>query len=214
MIHLYQNAIWKQVKPTQNTIFVIRPGAGTMRNRKAYQVLEKNFNVIYFAKSGGIYDKYPDFWENNAFVESHGYHLGGIAELIEKKIYNENIVPSAIIAGSRGGQVTIGKVWERLWRGPTIIINAGTLTSQTIIPKQVHALFIIMENDYFKSVNTPQKVTKLIEKYKEKDAKTNIIFLRNHFHMPNLNKELVGLLTYSFLFLTNKMYIPLPIELY
>ena len=60
-----------------------------------------------------------------------------------------------------------------------------------------------MENDYFKSVNTPQKVTKLIEKYKEKDAKTNIIFLRNHFHMPDLNKELetINLL---FLFLTNK----------
>ena len=81
------------------------------------------------------------------------------------------------------------------------------LTSQTIIPKEVHALFIIMENDYFQSVNTPQKVTKLIEKYKEKDAKTNIVFLKNHYHMPNLNKELVYLLYYSYLFLTNNMYI-------
>ena len=57
-----------------------------------------------------------------------------------------------------------------------IIINAGTLTSQTIIPKQVHALFIIMENDYFKSVNTPQKVTKLIEKNIKKKKQKLILF--------------------------------------
>ena len=214
MVFINQEGNWVLKRPDKHTIFVIRPGAGTARNRRAYQVLEKNFNVVYFADSGGIYDRYPDFWENNSFVESQGNHLGGIASLIENKIYNEKVIPSAIIAGSRGGQVTIGKVWERLWRGPTIVINAGTLTSQTIIPKYVHALFIIMENDYFKSVNTPQKVTKLIEKYKEKEGKTNIIFLRNHYHMPNLNKELVKLLSYSFLFLTNNTYIPLPIEFY
>ena len=56
-----------------------------MRNRKAYQALEVNFNVLYFAQSGGIYDKYPDFWENNAFVESYGNHLGGISQLIREK---------------------------------------------------------------------------------------------------------------------------------
>ena len=214
MIYINQNSIWKQTTPKNNTIFVIRPGGGTMRNRLAYTSLEKNFNVIYFADSGGKYDKYPNYWENNAFVESQGNHLGGIAQLVEDKIYKENIIPNVIIAGSRGGQVTIGKIWERLWRGPTIIINAGCLTSQTIIPKQAHVLFIIMENDYFKSVNTPQKVTKLIQKYKEKNAKTNIVFLRGHYHMPNLNKELVELLLHSYLFLTSNIDIPLPIDFY
>ena len=76
-----------------------------------------------------------------------------------------------IICGSRGGQVTIGKVWETIWRGPTIIINGGSLTTKTIIPKQVHALFIIMGNDYFKSVNTPQKVKKLSENINQKEQK-------------------------------------------
>ena len=66
------------------------------QNRTAYQILERNFNVIYIAKSGGLFDKYPDFWENNSFVESHGNHLGGIAQLIEKKIYQEKIIPSCI----------------------------------------------------------------------------------------------------------------------
>jgi hypothetical protein len=214
MVQICKENNWEEASPKQNTIFVICPGAGTARNRKAYQVLEKNFNIIYFAKSGGLFDRYPDFWENNSFVESQGNHLGGIAELIENKIIKDKIIPSCIIAGSRGGQVTVGKVWESIWRGPTIIINAGCLTSQTIIPKEVHVLFIIMGNDYFKSVNTPQKVTKLLEKYKKKDAKTNIIYLRNHYHMPNLNKELVELLLHSYLFLTHRINIPLPIEFY
>ena len=100
MVFINQEGNWVLKKPDKHTIFVIRPGAGTARNRRAYQVLEKNFNVVYFADSGGIYDRYPDFWENNSFVESQGNHLGGIANLIEKKIYNEKVIPSAIIVGS------------------------------------------------------------------------------------------------------------------
>ena len=98
-------------------------------------------------------------WENNSFDESQGNHLGN-SNLIEKK-FTMKKSPSAIIAGSRGGQVT-GKVGRD--GGSTIIIN-GTLTSQTIIPKQVHALFI--ENDYFKSVNLLKKSQNL-KKYKER----------------------------------------------
>ena len=214
MVFINYEGNWKSKTPDEHTIFVIRPGAGTARNRKAYQALESNFNVLYFAQSGGIYDKYPDFWENNSFVESSGNHLGGISQLIREKIYNQKVIPGAIICGSRGGQVTIGKVWESIWRGPTIIINAGSLTSQTIIPKEVHVLFIIMEHDYFKSVNTPQKVKKLSEKYKSEGTKINIVFLKNHYHMPNLNRELVYLLSYSYLFITNNISISLPIEFY
>ena len=214
MIQICKENKWETVTPTTNTIFVICPGAGTARNRKAYMVLEKKFNVIYFAKSGGLFDRYPDYWENNAFVESQGNHLGGIAQLIQKKINKDKIIPSCIIAGSRGGQVTMGKIWESIWRGPCIVINAGSLTSQTIIPKQVQVLFIIMGKDYFKSVNTPQKVKSLTEKFKEKGAKSNIVFLKNHYHMPDLNRELVELLLHSYIFLTHRINIPLPIEFY
>tara|TARA_B100000795_G_C22770612_1_gene427695 strand:+ start:989 stop:1624 length:636 start_codon:yes stop_codon:yes gene_type:complete len=206
MIKLQTNNHWESHIPS-NTIFIISPGAGTFRNKKAYQILEKNFNVIYFGKTGGIYDKYPTYWENNSFVESTGKHLGGIAELIENKIYKDKIIPCLIIAGSRGGQVTIGKVWERIWRGPTIIINAGCLTTQTVLPKDISILFIIMENDYFKSVNTPQKVKKLTNK----NEKIKIIYLPNHYHMPNLNNELVELLLYTTLFITNKI-ITIPLK--
>ena len=213
MIELCSQNSWYYTETEQKTIFVISPGAGTARNRKAYECLEKNFNVIYFAQSGGEYDKYPLLWENNSFVEARGKHLGGIAELVEHKIYTEKVIPSIIIAGSRGGQVTIGKIWERIWRGPTIIINAGVLTSRTMIPDNMPILFIIMEKDYFKSVNTPQKVQNLIKMNSNQNPITNIIYLKDHYHMPNLNQNLVSLLTYSSLLLLNRVKkIPLDIE--
>ena len=58
MIKLYINDIWKDYEPS-NTIFIISPGAGTFKNKKAYEILEKNYKVLYFGKTGGIYDKYP-----------------------------------------------------------------------------------------------------------------------------------------------------------
>lgn len=197
MIKLYINDIWKDYEPS-NTIFIISPGAGTFKNKKAYEILEQNYKVLYFGKTGGIYDKYPIYWENNSFVESSGKHLGGIAELIKNKIYQDKIYPCTIISGSRGGQVTIGKIWESIWRGPSIVINAGCLVTQTILPNDISILFIIMENDYFKSVNTPQKVNNLIENKKN-------IYLPKHYHVPNLNNELETLLLYSCFFINKNI---------
>ena len=39
----------KQVKPTQNTIFVIRPERRDNEKQKSISSIGKNFNVIYFA---------------------------------------------------------------------------------------------------------------------------------------------------------------------
>ena len=127
---------WIKMPSNNNLAFVIRPGAGTFKNKIAYEKLESRYKVVYFADSGGEYDNYPDNWENNANVSCRGHHLGGIVELVKNYIENTNQIPSVIITGSRGGQVTLGKIWESLWRGPSIIINAGCLTTNTIIPKQ------------------------------------------------------------------------------
>ena len=137
------------------TQFLIKPGAGTFYNRKAYQRLEEKFNVIYFGETCNKYDKYPHNWFNNSDVSSTGNHLGIISQFVKNTIIKDNLIPSVIIVGSRGSQVTIGKIWEEVWRGPTIMINAGSLTTNTRVPKEVIPYFITMGNDYFKSVNTP-----------------------------------------------------------
>ena len=149
---------WIEYLCDLNLIYVIRPGAGTFQNKVSYDNLEKYFTLRYFGETGGKYDKYPDNWNNNQFVLSSGNHLGGICELVKNHIIKTKEIPGIIIVGSRGGQVTLGKIWETIWRGPSIIINAGVLTTRTIIPKDVYPLFIIMGKDYFKSVNNINKV--------------------------------------------------------
>jgi hypothetical protein len=181
---------WVKMPSNNNLVFVIRPGAGTFRNRKAYEKLESRYKVVYFAETGGQYDNYPDNWENNANVSSRGNHLGGIVELLKKYIEQTNLIPGVIITGSRGGQVTLGKIWESLWRGPTIIINAGCLTTNTAIPKEVIPLFITMGNDYFKTVNTIEKILSKVQFTK----RLKCIHLKDHGHMPDLNTDYVSLL--------------------
>jgi len=190
------DSIWTNIPPTKNLVFVIKPGAGTFYNKNAYKELETEYDIVYFGKSGGEYDNYPLNWNQNGLVKNHGKHLGGIAELIKNYIQTSNQIPAAIICGSRGGQVTIGKVWDTIWRGPTVVINAGCLTTKTRIPPEVSLMFITMGGDYFTSVNRPEKVEALFKRYIVSQNQTAMgIHLINQTHMPNLNHIYIKLLT-------------------
>lgn len=207
MVYIQLDGKWNSVEATPNLIFVICPGAGTYSNRIAYQYLEKSYQVIYICKSDKYsqskYDKYPPNWESNSFVENTGEHLGGISQIVSDYI-KWNYIPEAIICGSRGGQVTLGKIWESFWRGPCLVINAGCLTSKTYIPKKVLVLFIIMENDYFTSVNTVEKVKILFDRYKSNTNQNGFVFyLPREYHMPNFNNKKV-ILKYGINLITNK----------
>ena len=190
MVHINKEGKWIETS-CNDLVFVIKPGAGTFYNRKAYQRLEEKFNVIYFGETGNKYDKYPHNWFNNSDVSSTGNHLGIISQFVKNTIIKDNLIPSVIIVGSRGSQVTIGKIWEEVWRGPTIMINAGSLTTNTRVPKEVIPYFITMGNDYFKSVNTPEKVLCLFNILKEDKYQIGYnIHLKNEYHMPNFKGNL------------------------
>ena len=196
MVYFNVDNNWIKTSPETSIIFVIRPGAGTFKNKEAYKNLEKGHRVIYFGMSGDEYDNYPENWQNNSLVLNTGKNLGGLCQHINNYMIQHNIIPSAFIVGSRGGQVTIGKIWESIWRGPTIIINAGCLITNTIIPKYVTPLFITMEHDYFKNVNTPNKVNNLFKKLREHSNIIGyLIHLKGHGHMPRLTANLTGLLS-------------------
>lgn len=96
-------------------------------------------------------------------------------------------IPSLIICGSRGSQVTIGLVWRHFWRGPTILINAGSLTSETFIPVSVYPVLITMENDYFQTKSLDFVKAKFSE-LSEVDGTQ--IHIRRHGHMPNLDPDI------------------------
>ena len=198
MVKIYFGEEWIEYPYDMNLIFVIVPGAGTTFNRKAYKNLEKYFIVRYFGESGGEYDKYPQNWYDNRLVSNTGKHLGGICELVKNHIIMKHEIPGIIITGSRGGQVTLGKIWNTIWRGPSIIINAGSLTTITMIPKDVYPLFITMHNDYFTCVNRIEKVNSMFKTLSEtKNQKGYIIHLPNEKHMPKLDGKLLKLLQYA-----------------
>jgi len=186
MITLRLNEYWIELPPSDKVIFVIKPGAGTYQNRDAYKKLETHYTVRYFAESQGEYDHYPNNWQNNNLVNTCGKHLGSIVNVIGMHIKLTQEIPAAIIVGSRGGQVSIGKVWEHLWRGPTVIINAGCLLTQTIIPKDVTPLFITMGLDYFNYVNNIDNTIKLYKNHSENKNIGTIVNLPLESHMPVL----------------------------
>ena len=200
-IKLYQRKSWIETIASK-TIFVISPGAGVYSNRYSYKQLQKDYRIVYIGSRGDKYDKYPDNWQINKAVRSSGEHLGGLMEVFRDKL-DSGIIPCGVITGSRGGQVTIGKVWENLWRGPTIIINAGCLTTNTIIPEGVFPLFITMEKDYFNTVNRLSKVVKLFYNLiRDPKQKAVFIHLLDEAHMPNLN-QIENIFSKCFNFLIN-----------
>ena len=203
-VAIKENNSWRLKTPNKKLIFVIVPGAGTFKNKNEYERLKKIYNLVYFGRSGGEYDKYPDNWNTNILVQEKGKHLGGIAELIYQYINDNNQIPLAIICGSRGGQVTIGKVWSNIWRGPSIIINAGCLTTKTYIPKHVFPIFITMKHDYFQMVNSQEKVINLFYKYiLEQNQRAIFIHLTEEYHMPIFDKNLKNLLCECIHFISN-----------
>lgn len=42
--------------------------------------------------------------------------------------------PCCLVCGSRGGQVTVGCVWENGWRGPTLCVNGGCAAGAFDVP--------------------------------------------------------------------------------
>lgn len=203
MVKLRVNDDWIELPATDKLVFVIKPGAGTYFNRKAYQILEENYNIKYFAESGGEYDVYSKNWHNNFLVDTEGTHLGSIVNMLNEYITVTQQIPSAIIVGSRGGQVSIGKVWELLWRGPTIIINAGCLLTNTRIPRDVSPLFITMGKDYFPHVKNIADTEILYSRLSEGQSKT-IVHLHNELHMPKFTDELLNIFTWCLDYLLNK----------
>jgi hypothetical protein len=195
MVLINNGEEWVEIQSDPKLVFVIKPGSGTYYNKEAYKKLEEKYEVVYFGQSGGEYDKYPLGWENNNSILNIGFHLGGIAQLVKEFIFSNNKVPSIFIVGSRGGQVTIGKIWESIWQGPTIIINAGCLATNTRIPLKVTPIFVTMKWDYFEMVNTYYKIKTLFDNLKTKNNQLGYsLHLENQSHMPKLNGNLLNLL--------------------
>lgn len=187
---------------------MIGPGAGTRMNAPAYEgleatgwdvsyarVMEYDMNPAVQTETGFLY---PPGWEKGEpdITYNGGINLATLADNVVVPMIEQLIAegrgPAAIIFGSRGGQVTLPRLWNLGWRGPTLCINGGCVTRTRIPGAPVRLMLVTCGQDNFET-RDPQVTTKECRIRKE-DANEPVLMYHNHKdgHMPTSFVDVVG----------------------
>lgn len=145
---------WVPYDADRQSVVVIGPGAGTTQNSRIYEELHADGYKLALVNAGS-FDQYPPGWEDgtpdasfnsgqNLAALADGGLQSAIVDLIKK-----GCGPSVVIAGSRGGQVTVPRMWQGVWRGPTIVLNAGCAGISAVPPAPVRLVLASFGKDYF-----------------------------------------------------------------
>ena len=140
---------WKRHNTTGRKVLVISAGAGLQLNKHAYARLQ---NVDVVPLPAPHWKNTPlEFYDNKKLVlegsGAEGENAAGLARLVCDHIRRMGEPPAVIICGSVGGQVTAGLVWRTCWRGPTVMLNAGSLRTQTPTYDGVFPVFVTMTGE-------------------------------------------------------------------
>lgn len=155
-------------RPSKKSVLVIAPGSGwvcyeEVRDEFAMEVkrnedalTEAGYDVTVVGERGGAYDHYPQgFLEGYPNINSHGgkNHMSLADDVVVPKILElieKGRGPSVIIAGSRGGQCTLPRLWALGWRGAAICINAGVAQNPKCqVPSSGRLVLITGGKDFF-----------------------------------------------------------------
>jgi len=157
--------------PAENSVLVIAPGApwvwegppkegepvsSTVWCVQALQ--ELGYDVTVVGKA--TYDMYPKGWRKGCIdLSSNGgrnhttladdHVLPKIRELVAA-----GRGPALILAGSRGGQCTLPRLWDLGWRGAAVCVNAGCNTLGKV-PRNCQLTLVTGGFDFFKQSATP-----------------------------------------------------------
>lgn len=193
----------KPYQPGPRSVLVIGPGGGTRMNAPAYQVLEQSGWDISVAMAPE-YDRspaYPDFlyppgWENGTpdLSMNGGKNLATLADNVILPMIEQLIAqgrgPAAIICGSRGGHVSLPRLWaSRGWLGPTLCINGGCIKFQ--VPGAPCRLILITGGqDYFETKD-PRATAQMLKK---EDPSHPVLVYHDHKegHMPGSMGDVFG----------------------
>lgn len=121
---------WMDYVPNPKSILMILAGC----NGNAQRLHELGYHTT--ALYDRAYDHYPLNWTSEDFLDrpirqnadsppydhatfADDFILPAIRELVA-----QGNGPAVVLAGSRGGQVTICRLW-RMWHGPSIVLNGG-----------------------------------------------------------------------------------------
>lgn len=150
---LYRDGVgWISYDPDPRVILIIRPGASL--TLPCYQELSDAGYDLRIVEDIN-YDAYPQGWDKGCpdLHDNGGRNLATLADDRAlpgiESLVAQNRGPSVVIAGSRGGQVTVPRLWDIGWRGPTFIINAGCIGIVPIPGPPVRLTLYTAGQDYF-----------------------------------------------------------------
>ena len=129
-------------EPNPHSLLLIGPGSGAKMNGQVYAELEHaGYTVHQVHDQDTGYDvdpsnpskyRYPRDWDRLGASLMPAAGVRDLASLARDLVWPKLLElvskgegPAAVLCGSRGGQVTVGELWDNYWEGPTLIINAG-----------------------------------------------------------------------------------------
>lgn len=164
-------------KPNPRTVLVI--GAGAPWVWEAPPLLgcaapEAQFCGDFLARAGfdvesvysREYDRYPRGWKQRTPdmkrpAKTHASFADEIVVPLLAEMVREGRGPVAIIAGSRGGQLTLPRLWQLGWRGGAICANAGCTTTAELlgwqVPSSCRLALVTGGCDFFEQSADPQQ---------------------------------------------------------
>ena len=178
---LNSNKEWKEYKSNNFKVYVILHGFNGNLELLHNLFGKENVESIFLPE----YDVYPKGCKNgNMIWMNHNINKEekNLATLVDniiltkfKNMISNNNGPSLVITGSRGGQITLSRLWK-FWQGPSICLNAGC-----IIPERIEGVnlgLLTCGNDFFHTNN----LLHTLNKFQNKTDKLAIYHNTNDDH--------------------------------
>lgn len=144
---------WVKRATPGGLILVIAAGVGELANPHVYVGLPNHkVEVVQTPRDwlrGDLGMPDPVLMYNNKLlsINENKKDAAELAKLVCERIRTMVEPPAVIVCGSVGGQVTVGLVWRTCWRGPTVMLNAGSLRTQTPTYEGVYPVFVTMTKE-------------------------------------------------------------------
>jgi hypothetical protein len=148
---------WIEYIPNPKSVLII--AAGFNGNATRLHELGYYTTTLY----DEAYDRYPAGWSTGrqgfldrplrADAAAPPHDLASFADDVIlptiRELVANGIGPAAVITGSRGGQVTICRLW-RMWQGPSVVLNGGCGV-ESAPPQGVPLALLTQGQDFFPS---------------------------------------------------------------
>eukprot|EP00930_Biecheleria_cincta_P083718 TRINITY_DN73230_c0_g1_i1.p1 TRINITY_DN73230_c0_g1~~TRINITY_DN73230_c0_g1_i1.p1 ORF type:complete len:455 (+),score=27.20 TRINITY_DN73230_c0_g1_i1:74-1438(+) len=167
-------------------VAVFAPGAGTVQNRSVYGDMRRSgrFQVEELGRSRAEYDRYPHPWAQG--VPAPNLESFTLDQLARNAFAHHD----CLVFGSRGGQVGLPLVWQRLGTNtpPAVVINGGCAMALPVPvhwPQQAVTFLLLGGRDYFRGKATIENyIANAKSRVPAGNLTTAILHVNEMEHMP------------------------------